>query len=399
MEHATRVSQSEEYSRWCTELLFWWGHDVQGWRLPATQAGDRARVIEALLSFKDLQVPKNRAELVANYKKHTEQTFQGSGEHTPDDPGEASGEEDVLPDYSESEASAGDEEEPPRKKTKSSPAKSATSAPKQSGCCPHCLSPDEPVGFCTNVKCLLRTDLEYDHPQNVDIRKSRGTVTHTAAEAVRPMSRRDREFERLALAEPPFPLFLDRGTFSVQQAIDTLAKAYMAPAYESPSPALIKLVQSGKLTSLGFASPRTIDEVEAGRGGESITTTIGIAGNSTVRASDTIRAPQLRDSRAFFETLVGVVFPALIEQPAALIDWCALAKTVIELDKERGWEAARAYMQRLLSSRVTQRLPCADYDRSAIDSVVLSAGAASNFSHAQSQPPRGGGGRDRALSY
>ncbi len=368
ISRAKTASIAAAYARYDTELLWWWGSDSQGWPVKATNAGNRELVLAKLVDLK-IEPPASVAALKKNYKDRAGQAFVGTGDHVLDAPTDDDAQE------SQSSEDDSDDEVPLPVQTAPAAAAKPLRAPDLDDC-PHCLTGSVPR-FCTG--CGMRRDLPYAHEQNVDIRKSRllAPVTtesqHTDTKST--LSRRDKELQRLADAGPPFPRFALTSTpYTSTAAHADLRRSYRAPAYAPASDALVYLIQSGKLTSIGLATPITIEELESGRANAEFTHLIGMTADSTVKATNTLKAPPLTDLRAFFDCLVSTIYPALVERPQALADWMALAKTMIAIDRESGFESARQYAEQQLHACVHERRSFGPYDRAVLDSVWASHG-------------------------
>jgi hypothetical protein len=374
---ATRESKREAYSAFESELLYWWGYQLKKWPVRAVDAAKRDLVLDELIKADDLDVPTLK-ELKDNYKLRTERPYQGDGRHHAADEEEASSDSDNDEEEHKSATAPGARANPstPSKKRKVTHVVRTADAEH----CPHCLQPNT-APFC--ALCGLRGDQPWESPQNTSIRANRGTATADTRPST--SSRRDRELERLAAADGPFPRFDGRQACSAEEAFKILRGAYMATIYEPPSKALINLVQSGKLTALGYAVPRLIADVESGKSTDAVTATLALNADSTVKATETAHAPRLQSMQQYMQAMFGTVIPALIAQPQALMDWCALTRTLLRLDEEGGWHQASAYLQRALTLKVMLREPFGEYDRSTLDSVKHEARPAA-FARSSSAP-------------
>src|SRR5690606_8085616 len=152
-------------------------------------------------------------------------------------------------------------------------------------------------------------------------------------------SRVEREFARLAEEGEPFPLFAvspyateaERAAV-VKAAFEKGRQAFGAAQYMRPPPALLSLIQSGKLTQVGLALPRK-GPWEEGQ------TTWAQGPDGVVRATTAkgAAAPPVGSLAEFMSALVCTILPALAAQPAAAQEWLALARTVLEIHALHGW--------------------------------------------------------------
>lgn len=201
-------------------------------------------------------------------------------------------------------------------------------------------------------------DQPFDSPQNQHIIKQQGqSITATSALASRTdLSPRDKEFTRLADAGEPFEHFETPRECSVAEADDMMLDAFGSAEYESTSPALKRLIQSGKLTNVGDAVPRKSgDKSDVPR---DTTSTLSFnADGAGTKLVTTMVGAKLKDFPSYFHALLGVIIPSLIMQPVALIDWCTMSMTLMELDKKYGWSIAEQYLTKTLARAVERRLP------------------------------------------
>ena len=68
-------------------------------------------------------------------------------------------------------------------------------------------------------------------------------------------------------------------------------------------------------------------------------------------------APPVTSSQAFCMALFSTILPALIDRPAAMLEWMALARTALQIEAEprSNWARASAYVDQLLQRRIPQR--------------------------------------------
>ena len=81
----------------------------------------------------------------------------------------------------------------------------------------------------------------------------------------------------------------------------------------------------------------------------------------------------ITSSQHFTVALVATILPALIQRPRAMMQWLALARTVISIDLAAGWPSARTYMERVLNERIPQGKPFGVFAGELMHGVPLGA--------------------------
>jgi hypothetical protein len=250
--------------------------------------------------------------------------------------------------------------------------------------------------------CHLRGDLETGHPTNAflaaaSVRKEAGQKDPEDPASSNPgqsyaqstaASRLERELKYLARG-PPHPIFVGpeaEAPMTPKEAFAIIRKALGASATENPSEELQKLVARGLLMEVGYCIPRPLAKAKSTAsslmlmdGGE-----IPIQANST-------GPPPVPSARSYLRALVNVILPALIAKPAAMVQWLALASSVLELDEKQGWAQADSYQRQLLQERVTQQREFAEPSQACMATLMYAGAAASTVSDA-SMSSHGGGG-------
>ena len=143
-----------------------------------------------------------------------------------------------------------------------------------------------------------------------------------------------------------------------------MRRAYGATAFAAPSASLVKLIQSGRMEQPGYALPRAIGTIDPHTEDAD-----GIIRGGRFEASTATTAPVLGSMRDFMLAFLSTIGPALFQQQEALVDWFALALTLVRLDAEHDWATARAYLAQVLADRVRRDLAFAEYDRNMVDAV------------------------------
>ena len=254
--------------------------------------------------------------------------------------------------------------------------------------------------------CDLRGDKEAGHPTNVFLaaasaRKAAGqkdpegsssSSSSSAGQSYAQStaaSRLERELKHLARG-PPHPIFVGpdaEAPVTPREAFATVRKALGASATENPSEELQQLVGRGLLMEVGYCVPRSL--VKAKSTASSLMLMDG--GEIPIQANST-GPPPMPTVQSYMRALINVVFPALIAKPAALVQWFALASSVLELEEKRGWAQADSYQRQLLQERVTQQKEFAEPSQACMATLMYS-GAASTAGTTESGSSRGGGGQ------
>lgn len=172
-----------------------------------------------------------------------------------------------------------------------------------------------------------------------------------------------------------------------------IAESHLGSSFVPPSESLIRLIRSGKLTDVGYATPILVSDLVAGKVGGSTVSTLGTNDDGAVRITDSIRAPPIRDIQQFTSTIISTIIPALIDNPAAIIDWCTLLRTALQLNADRGWPTAKDYIDQVLTHSVHQRKPFGPIVPTILSSVFNQShrGSVASSSNAPTGGLRSGG--------
>ena len=394
---ATKESLRDEFNKYSSELLYWWGMDYEGWKFPATEANKRDKVIEALINIKKVAAPKNKEEMIRTYEKLVREKFHGDWRHTPDHEAldktaEDGTDRDELDDEDEEEDEEDEEEtnESPKKrarisKTGAAPSSSSSSSTSSARCrfCRFVTS----HGLCPHCGCSSNYD--YHHEVNVDLRRghfSRLSMTgteqktvHTSAAASSSsesekkdsaLSGRDKEWKRQTDEGESFPRFTAApSAYSVKKAFEDLRKSYYGANYVQPSDAMIKLIQSGKLRAIGHATPKSTKEELEGDGRDNSEAKLSIDAKG-LKVSEKFRAPPVNSLTSFLKIVTGAIVPSLVMQPQVVLDWMALTRSVILLSEQYGWESANFYLSATLTNCVANRKSFGELDMDAYNSML-----------------------------
>jgi hypothetical protein len=175
----------------------------------------------------------------------------------------------------------------------------------------------------------------------------------SAASASSALSRLDKWLTAAAKEGVDVPLFTgskagDPLSHGAARAI--VDKALDADTTMAPSAALIELIRVGKLKDIGFALPRPIKSKlhDDSVGLFAITE----AGTFDPVSKAALTPPQVQSSQQFCMALFSTILPALVDKPAAMMEWCALARTALVLESKYNWPAARDYVERVLTKRI-----------------------------------------------
>lgn len=221
-------------------------------------------------------------------------------------------------------------------------------------------------------RCGLRGDLDASHAANAHLGRASGQHAppssaadgQTTRDATDSAPADKLEKHLLALSArlgTPHPLFSTKATAPApSDAIRTVRQALGASTTESPSLQLLSLIQSGKLLDASFAVPRPFLR-DVGSVDALATISFGAGGPVLNTTKDPTRPPPLASLEEFTLALVSTILPALIDRPAAMVEWLALTRTVLHLSNKDGWPSARRYLDALLRERigVADKLPFA----------------------------------------
>lgn len=257
--------------------------------------------------------------------------------------------------------------------------------------CASAAPPEVRQGDAFNCRtCAMRGDLTMDHVTQVFLLQAKGRAPPAAAAgAVFPLGQsdatsmrppaigRDRVYAEM-MSHPASPTYTDAlerpGTVSLAaMAFDRLRSSYNVAAYKIRSPALIRLVQSGKLLDLGYALPEDLVPNRNAATGEGPTVQLG---EFTIRQRGAGEgATPIRNVNDIFRAFVATIVPALVGHPEALAEWCSLLLSVSEVERTSGWDAAFTLLTRQLNAAIPQGRSLAAVDQALLVDVVLAAKA------------------------
>ena len=225
--------------------------------------------------------------------------------------------------------------------------------------------------LCT--KCGLRGDLDADSATNKALLagglrspgSSTGSVsgTHnTSSLSIDPAStltRLDRDFDKQAKYGQPHLLFTGPTAgqaVPTSAALDIVDRAVGASATQRPSDKLVELIRSGKLVNVGYAIPRLLSTAQAGEEANAVGSML-FTESGTIIQQGKNTPPPVPSSQAFCMALFSTILPSLIDRPAAMLEWMALARTALHIESEprSSWTRANAYVDQLLQRRIPQR--------------------------------------------
>jgi hypothetical protein len=376
-EASLRDGWLKQFDKYNTELLFWWGDTFANWSLDATRSGERKRVMDELIRV-EAEPPADKKQILAAFKRSRNRAWTKSTEREPELPPEESEIED---------------DEPPEQEEEERTPAAASRVPVQrraAGLCQHCRAPNDGSN-CEN--CHLNPLLPISHPANVHIMSLRaqptqGTATTKLDTAATAVSAIDKELALLAKEGADYELFHeDPISFSTPKALAIMRSSFLGADYREPSKQLVELIQCGKLSKIGLATPRpATDEVDSrteAMGGATLT--IGAAGMSW---ANKLKAKQVANLSELIEIIVGVIVPSLIMQPRAIMEWMALLRTASRLGTKYPWEHVMGYVNKTLSHAVAKRIPFGPTDKDALDALREHTCSAVNLQRRAASPPR-----------
>ena len=161
-----------------------------------------------------------------------------------------------------------------------------------------------------------------------------------------------------------YPVFddidVDRAT-KVIEALTAQRAALGAKNFMPPPRELQELIQRGGLIDLTLTLPMSVDE--AAKPAPSAELKVGPQmqihfedGELSTSSAGGLTRQQFADA------ILTVILPCLAGQPQARSHWSSLYSTAVKLEEWHGWEAARTYVNALLTDRVRHRLGYATPD-------------------------------------
>jgi hypothetical protein len=391
MERALAANRHEEYAKQATPVLWAWGSDFGGWPLSEKHRGNREKILSVLAEEK-VPLPDGTQEenFELTWRRRTGEkgpmpTLAQEQEGVIDVSEEAeevlTPEPDFESDEDEGEEDAGDDSPPPA----SLPLPRAT----QQGTIRACLAcgneqlTDSKAWTCEGDGCGFRGDLPSDHFINEDRRQARrgaipaispaATATKPAGETSQDskLSTRDKEFLRLAEEGEPFGELDTSAPVAEGEAMERMRVSFSAHRYSRPSPPLLKLIRSGKLTHVGFATPVSFATERSKKEGEGTL----LAENGTITVSEGEKASKkpVASLRDWMDALCSTILPALAHRPKAWLEWLALARSVIAVDRQYGFAVAEKYAAFTLDDKIGARIKFGEFDQRSLEAARAEA--------------------------
>lgn len=170
----------------------------------------------------------------------------------------------------------------------------------------------------------------------------------------------DKHLQAIAMDGEAFPLFDKTTGISAEQALRDGRRAWMATSYQPLSEWAKKAIRSGKLVHIGVVVPSKLEVVTGTN--KSVKDALGTDAGLLLSASGSVQVVKSKNVAApvesmddFVRTILGHIFPALIDRPQALSSWFSLARSVVELNHTYGWAVASAFLEQTLAEKVTMR--------------------------------------------
>jgi hypothetical protein len=232
-------------------------------------------------------------------------------------------------------------------------------------------------------------------PSALTSASSSGQSTTTDASAARP-SGVEKQFHQMIQLYKQCPKFLTDDSASavaaaklaVDAAFADSMNAYDAKAYKATPEYVIKAIQAGKLPAVGLAIPKPITASLREDGVAHGNLTLDPSTGELRSVGGELKAPLVASAAEFARALVSTILPALVAQPTAASQWLALARTVLEVDRKYGWDAARTYLDQLLQNRVPSGQDIATVDLGILASIMVRGAAAGGRGPQLAQPLR-----------
>ena len=282
--HPTDTPPPTWTEAYTTETLWAWAHDYPANGLQPGDIVNRERVLAALARV-SADAPGSAQEAEDNWRHHL----------GPDDDDAEAEEGDVEAEEEEEQCA---QAAPPAftpllaplprnsvripQRTRPPPHMVAAAAPQAlqwRDCCPHCFHQQEFLATanrrCASATCGLLVDVALSDERNAYLREQAragsaptGTSSSSSASSVAGQShadiarstltKRDKEFERLAAEGPQLARFALKAPLTAKAALDAVRDSFGAMDFAVPSESLLRLVRSGRLADVGHALPRPI---------------------------------------------------------------------------------------------------------------------------------------------
>jgi lysozyme family protein len=247
--------------------------------------------------------------------------------------------------------------------------------------------------------CKLRGELHPTDPINIMLDKrasssASNASTKASEEAAvlrgqllttesRFKDRLDKEFDRLTTEGEVFTEFIKNSSENsvawTKEALKIQREQMDGTAYEFPSEHLIKLIRSGKLTSINYAVPHRFDAPITASSDP-----VAVSADGSIKLGyQKLKHEKLPSLEAFLQAVIGTILPAIIGQPHATAQWLGLIRSILHIDKVYGWSAAQSYLDSVLAENIRNREPIS----AIIPSVLESARNGSNRTNNKPIPP------------
>ena len=378
----SRAIRESAFDAYATSALWAWGCDYGGWPLNPSFKKDRERILSEIVNNADIDMPKDESEMAEAWRRRedvsngidpfpTRQAERDAAAATP----ALSIIQSAISSPSPPHTSISHASEPPIKRFRhdEAAAAAASSSSIADQLCRHCgTSRSSLRGACG--ECGLYQHIDVDEGINKMIWKTRhgnaaqpSSASAASGESESRQSHIERRkvvataFEKALESQevraPPSGALMERfaATTAITPAMvfEELRTALMGDNFERPLDQLVQLVQSGKLSEIGFAVPRTAEQARDDRHNSSkMAVTRTADGLMSLEATAAVQAQLVPDFRTFAKAMFGVIIPSLIDRQRPLLDWLKLTHTVMRIEEMHGWEAARDYLSRSLEDAV-----------------------------------------------
>jgi hypothetical protein len=405
-EIAAHAKARAFWEQFDTRLLAEWLDAFDGHGLSPAQLASRPQVIDALVT-KGASMPKGRTAdaKLADMQKHwyaATDTPPASGSA----PGRvvapafslapAGGPPAPAPNADDSEGDEEDEEEDDsggrgpvdaHARSVPSPAQFAMTPGRRAVPIPHhtqcrsCLAPNASGHASWICDCGARGDLAPEHSLNIvraqmrlaEINAAaRGSApastaavssssssgqsnTDTSVRALTAASALDKKYTDWATdTSVPFIAEFSSGAAGVPlthtKALNDIRRAYGGTSAQRPSVPLINAIRAGRLFGPGHAVPRAIP---LGLTGD---TDAGVAslqnGLLTVTSARATVPDACASASQLANAILSTILPALIDRPAAMLQWMMLGRSALSIDEKYGWAVASEYVAQTLTDRI-----------------------------------------------
>ena len=251
---------------------------------------------------------------------------------------------------------------------------------------------------CNYSSCpALRADLSLEHPINAAhcAQQAAAAAAASGQRGPRPTSRdrgqsdrrfaphvgdvvaesdrRSRQLSTLARVRPPWGAFAGPAATTVAKAMKRAGTHLHNKKYLAVSTGLTEYIRSGSMIDPAFAAPVLAATAFPEEKDTEASVVAYIASTMADRRKAVKPLTQLTHFRDYVATLVSSIIPALIDRPAAIMEWATLTRNAIEIERHTDWPRARKYIMDQLRVKTQEQLPIGYNDPELSDPILHDA--------------------------